>query len=154
MLFTGIFYSRSCSQIKYGYAVLHLRCGNADPQRNKVYYSPIIELDRLNFDKYTKGVDPSFPKYSVRYYNYAIAKWFEIYLQEHYNIAINDIEKYERNATCVVLNDKLKADCNADKTNPDCFFTDKQKLSLLRNTAISESKTPIHENDFCEVIAL
>ena len=147
-----LFCSCCNAQMKYGYAVLHLRCGNNDAQRNTVYYSPVIELDRLNFEKYTKGVDPSFPLYSVRYYNYAIARWFEIYLLEHRKIAFNDPEKYERNVAFNVFDDK--GNCNADKTDPDCFFTDKQKIIKHRNNGISESRSAVHENDFCGVIAL
>src|SRR6187401_1561228 len=86
----------SHAQIKYGYTVLYARCGGDDSQRDKVYFSPIIELDRLNFPKFTDGVDPAIPRLSIRYYNYAIAKWFEIYLKDKYRIAVNDPEKYER----------------------------------------------------------
>ena len=135
-LLAGIFCSRSYSQIKYGYAILYLRCGKEDPERNRIYFSPIVELDRLNFDKYTDGMDPALPKYSVRYYNYAITKWFEIFLEDEYRVAVNHPEKYERRDSCVIFNDMNNGDCNGDKTNPGCFFTDKQKILTSRNNAI------------------
>ncbi|MEP7109814.1 MAG: hypothetical protein ABI760_17595 [Ferruginibacter sp.] len=153
-LTTGIFCFRSYSQIKYGYAVLYLRCGKEDPERNRIYYSPVIELDRLNFDKYIDGMDPAFAKYSVRYYNYAIAKWFELLLKEQFHIAVNVPEKYERNATSVVFDNKNDGSCNDDKTNPGCFFTDKKRLLTKRNNAINEDKLPQHNNAICEVINL
>lgn len=153
-LLTGIFFCHSYSQKKYGYAVLHLRCGGEDPQRNRIYYSPVIELNQLNFGRYTDGVDPTFTKYSVSYYNYAIAKWFELLLKEQYRIAVNDAEKYERNATCVVFDDKNNGDCSEKKTDPACFFTDKKKLIIHRNNAIHESRLTKNKNDICEVINL
>lgn len=145
---------QSYSQKKYGYTVIHLRCDQQDPYRDRIYFSPIIELNQLNFDRYTKGIDPTFPKYSVRYYNYAIAKWFEIFLEEQYGILVNDAEKYERNATCVVFDQKNNNDCNNEKTHPGCFFTEKQKLIAIRDNAIHDSKLPTHAHEICEVIAL
>ncbi len=140
--------------MKYGYAVLYLRCGNDDAHRNKVYFSPVIELDRLNFKKYTDGMDPTFPLYSVRYYNYAITRWFEIFLKEKYQVAINDPEKYERYDTCVVFNNINYGSCSSIKTDPGCFFTSKQQINMLRDQAITESKKPDHQSDICEVIVL
>lgn len=147
-----IFYCSAAAQMKYGYAVLYLRCGNDDAQRDKVYYSPIIELDRLNFNKYTEGVDPEFTKYSVRYYNYAIAKWFEYFLKDRYHISINDAEKYERNSISVVLYDG--GGCSGDKTGTGCFFTNRQQLIRQRNKAIEEIRLPKNETEVCEVVVL
>lgn len=145
---------QSYSQKRYGYAVLHLRCGKEDPEKNRLYYSPVIELNILNFDKYTDGVDPAFPKYSVSYYKYAIARWFELLLKEKYQIWITDPEKYERNVTTVVFDDKNNGDCKDGKTNTGCFFTDKQKLTTKRTNDISESNSPQNNHMICEVIAL
>ncbi|MEP7142690.1 MAG: hypothetical protein ABI707_07460 [Ferruginibacter sp.] len=144
----------SSSQKRYGYAVLHFRCGDHDPQKDRIYYSPIIELNTLNFPKYTDGVDPSIAQYSVRYYNYAISKWFEIYLREKYKILVNPPDKYERKSKSVVYNDSDKAGCNVDKTNPACFFLNKEELSIQRGKAISESKSPENNSITCEVVDL
>lgn len=133
--------------------MLYVRCGNNEPLKNKVYFSPIIELNQLNFPKYTDGVDPAIPKFSVRYYNYAIAKWFEIYLKEKYRIAVNDPEQYERNSISAVYN-KISSNCNGDKTEPACFFTDKEELKRIRQQAITDSKLPAYEPSICEVISL
>ena len=154
VLLSTIFCHRGLSQMKYGYAVLHLRCGNDDAQRNRVYFSPVIELDRLNFEKYTDGMDPSFPKHSIRYYNYAITRWFEIYLKEKHRVHINDPEKYERYDTCVVFDNINSGYCSSIKTDPGCFFTNRQQLTMLRESAITESKKPEHQDDICEVIVL
>ncbi|MBC7888003.1 MAG: hypothetical protein H7Z13_08930 [Ferruginibacter sp.] len=153
LLLISLFSSPTYSQKRYGYAVLYLRCGNTDPQRNRVYFSPVIELNTLNFTRYTVGMDPAFSKYSVRYYNYAIARWFEIFMKEKHKIEMNDPQKYERNATCVVF-DNSKGYCNDDKTSIDCFYTDQKKLILHKNNAISECKLFAHSNDICEVISL
>ena len=142
----------SNAQKKYGYAIIQIRCGKQDPQRNRVYYSPIIELNSLNFEQYTEGIDTSIPTYSVRYYNYAIAKWFEEHLKRQYRIAINDPEKYERGATMVVYN--REGECNADKTSLGCFFTNKDQLAAQRKTAIGESKLESNSGNICEVIEL
>jgi len=142
------------AQKKYGYTVLYLRCGNEEPSKNKVYYSPIIELDRLNFPKFTEGMDPNFPKFSVRYYNYAIAKWFETYLKAQYGVAVNDPEHYQRKATSMVYDNKSDGSCNSDKTEPGCFFTDQQKLILIRKNAITESKLSKNNTTICQVIGL
>lgn len=149
-----IFCCPAWSQMKYGYAVLHLRCGNDDSRRNRVYFSPIIELDRLNFEKYTDGMDPSFAKYSVRYYNYAITRWFEIYLQEKHKVYINDPAKYLRYDTCVVFNNTNNGTCTSNLTNAGCFFTSKQQLKMLRDHAITDSKKPEHQSEICEVVVL
>ncbi|MCW3092414.1 MAG: hypothetical protein JWP81_3483 [Ferruginibacter sp.] len=154
VLLSGICGSRLYAQKKFGYAVLHLRCGAGDPDRNRVYYSPVIELNSLNFDKYTNGMDPAIPRFSVRYYTYAIDKWFEMYLSDKYRVMVNHPDKYERNATSVIFDENNKAHCNDDKTDPGCFFTDKQKLIMHRNKAIAESKLPKHENEICDVISL
>ncbi len=154
VLLSFIFCYPAWSQMKYGYAVLHLRCGNDDSQKNRVYFSPIIELDRLNFEKYTDGMDPSFPKYSIRYYNYAITRWFEMYLEEKHKVYVNDPEKYLRYDTCVVLQNKSSGSCTGDLTNADCFFTNKQLLKIIRDHAIAENKKPEHQSDICEIIVL
>ena len=99
-------------------------------------------------------MDHSIPRNSVRYYNYAIARWFESYLKQRYGIAANDPEKYERNAMSVVLDQKSSEDCDLQKTSAGCFFTNKQKLIEQRNSAILESKLPANANLICEVIAL
>ncbi len=140
------------SQKKFGYAVLYLRCGDKDPNGDRVYYSPVIELDRLNFYPYTDGMDTAITPYSVRYFNYAISKWFEIYLRERYRIAVNDVEKYERDATATVYYYQLTVPCNAEKTSPGCFFTNKEELDKLRDAAIQQSKIVAGENGICEVI--
>ncbi|CAN5462228.1 hypothetical protein BH11BAC3_BH11BAC3_31400 [soil metagenome] len=142
----------SYSQKKYGYAVVEFRCSKNDADRNKVYYSPVIELNGLNFKKYTEGMDTSIPVYSVRYYNYAILKWFEALLKDKYNITLNDPEKYERQSTAVVYN--KSTDCNDSKTDRACFYTDKLQLIAIRNNAINQNKLPANSNNFCEVIVL
>ncbi len=140
------------TQKKYGYAVAYLRCGNEDPQRNKIYYSPVIELNLLNFDKYTEGIDPLIPKFSVRYYNYAMSKWFSIYLKEKHRIAINDPERYLRKDSTVVFT--KDAACNEEKTSEPCFFTDKAELDLQRRKEIDNHRLTEYAPNFCEVIEL
>ena len=154
ILIAGILPLVSDAQKRYGYAILHFKCGSDDPQRNRVYYSPIIELNTLNFPRYTDGIDPAIPVYSVRYYNYAISKWFESFVKQYYNIQINDPNSYERKFKSIVFNEKNASSCNDTKTNADCFFTDKEELSIQREEAVRESKLPIHEAKFCEVISL
>ena len=151
---TVIFQSSAQAQKKYGYAVMYLRCGDEDPQKDRVYFSPMIELNALNFPKYTDGIDPAIPPQSVRYYNYAISRWFEHFLKQYYRVAINDPDKYERKFRSFIFNDTGGAQCNNDKTNIPCFFTDKNQLSLMRENAIRESKLPESEMNHCEVIAL
>lgn len=142
----------SYSQKKYGFAVVEFRCSKNDANRNRVYYSPVIELNGLNFKKYTEGMDTSIPAYSVRYYNYAILKWFEALLKDKYHIALNDPEKYERQSTAVVYN--KSASCNESKMDPSCFYTDEVQLTAIRNDAINENKLSANSNNFCEIIAL
>lgn len=154
MLMFTISIIQLCAQKKYGYTMLHLRCGDRDAQKDKVYFSPVIELNIVDFPKYTKGMDYTIHKYSVRYYNYAIARWFEFYIYQHHGIAVNDPEKYERNAVSVVLDEKSEGGCDLQKINADCFFTDKNKLEAQRNAAILESKQPANANLICEVVAL
>ena len=152
LLFISYFPNHLSAQKKYGYAVVYLRCGNDDHQRNKVYYSPVIELNALNFEKYTRDVDPSIPLYSVRYYNYALSKWFEIYLKEKNKVAINDPEKYLRKDSTVVF---TKSDeCNPDKTNDPCFFMDKSIIDLQRRKEIDEARLGKHASDYCEIVEL
>jgi hypothetical protein len=150
----GIACFKSYSQKRYGYTILYFRCGDDDPQKNRVYYSPVIELNTLNFPQYTDGMDPSIPQYSIRYYNYAISKWFEIYLKDKYKILINTRDKYARKSNSVVYDDKNNAACNDDKTNPGCFFLNKQELSIMRKDAISENRSPKYDSIICEVIDL
>ncbi len=152
LLFSLLICSHSYSQKKYGYAVLYARCSKTDPQRDRIYFSPIIELSVLNFKEYIAGIDPSIPAYSVRYYNYAILKWFEKLLKEKYNVAINDPEKYERQSTAIVFNPN--GNCNADNTNTYCFFTDKLQLVDQRNLSIIENKSPAQVGNVCEVTDL
>ena len=154
ILLAGILPLASDAQKKYGYAILHFRCGSEDPRRDRVYYSPIIELNTLNFPRYTDGIDPAIPVYSVRYYNYAIFKWFESFVKQYYDIMINDADRYERKFESVVFNAKNASSCNETKTSTNCFFTDKYELSIQREDAIRESKLPIHEGKFCEIISL
>ncbi|MEO6546520.1 MAG: hypothetical protein ABIN94_00920 [Ferruginibacter sp.] len=151
VLLAGVFSTLCYSQKKFGYAVLYMRCGKNEPQKNQVYYSPVIELNVLNFNKYTDGVDPAIPKYSVRYYTYAIDKWFEIYLKDKYEVLVNDPDKYERNATSVIFDEQNKARCNDDKTSEECFFSDKEKIAVHRKNAIAEARLPIHQNEYCGV---
>jgi hypothetical protein len=153
-LLAGIACFKSYSQKRYGYAVINFRCGDDDPQKDRVYYSPVIELNTLNFPKYTDGLDPTIAQYSVRYYNYAISKWFEIYLKDSYKILVNHPDKYARKSKSVVYNDSNKAGCNADKTNTGCFFMNKEELSIQRSKAISESRSPENQTIICEVIDL
>ena len=142
------------AQKRYGYAVLGFRCGNQDPERNRLYYSPVIELNTLNFREYTEGIDPAIPLYSVRYYNYAISRWFEMYLKKYHNIQITDPFEYERKFISIVFNTKNAGSCNEQKTDTPCFFTDKNELALQRENAIRESKLPQNAGNTCEVISL
>ena len=146
------FFNHASAQKKYGYAVVYLRCGNDDNQRNKVYYSPVIELNALNFEKYTRDVDPSIPLYSVRYYNYALSKWFEIYLKEKHKVAINEPGKYLRKDSTVVFT--KSSDCNQEKTNTPCFFMDKSAIDLQRRKEIDEARLEKHASDYCEIVEL
>lgn len=132
--------------------MVELRCSKNDANKNKVYYSPVIELNGLNHKKYTEGMDSSIPEYSTRYYNYAILKWFEALLKDKYNIVLNDPEKYERQSTAVVYN--KSANCNEHKTELACFYTDKAQLTAIRNDAINENKQLKNSNNFCEIIEL
>lgn len=154
ILCTCLFSMTSSAQKKYGYAILYFKCGTDDPSRDRIYYSPIVELNTLNFARYTEGIDPAIPIYSVRYYNYAISKWFEMFIKQYYNIQVNDPNRYERKFTSIVFNSENTQSCNDTKTNPDCFFTDKNELLIKRENAIKESKLPIYENTTCEVISL
>ncbi|MEO5891549.1 MAG: hypothetical protein ABIQ31_14960 [Ferruginibacter sp.] len=74
VLLASIVSFKSSAQKKYGYTVLYFRCGDADAERDSIYYSPVIELNTLNFPPHTEGMDPAIAPYSVRYYNYALAK--------------------------------------------------------------------------------
>jgi hypothetical protein len=154
LLLTTLFNLKADAQKRYAYAILNMRCGNQYPDRDRVYFSPIIELNTLNFPMYTEGIDPSIPMYSVRYYNYALLKWFELFIKQHYNIQVTDPEKYERKFTSVVLNEKNALSCNDQKTNAACFFTDKNELITKRDNAIKESKLLVSENHICEVVPL
>jgi hypothetical protein len=154
IILEGIACNSSFSQKKYGYAVINFRCGDNEPGKDRVYYSPVIELNSLNFPQYTDGIDPAIPKYSVRYYNYAISKWFEIYLREKYQILINSEDKYARKSTSVVYNDKNNGTCDDDKMNRDCFFLIREELLIIRNRKIIESSSPDKKALICEVIEL
>ncbi|MEO6723344.1 MAG: hypothetical protein ABIN67_23455 [Ferruginibacter sp.] len=154
ILLTGVFYLRADAQKKYAYAILNMRCGNEQPHRDRLYFSPIIELNTLNFPKYTEGIDPAIPIYSVRYYNYALLKWFELFIKQYYNIQVTDPEKYERKFTSVLFNEKNSLSCNDQKTNIDCFFTDKNELAARRDKAIKETKLLVTQNQICEVVSL
>jgi hypothetical protein len=153
-LLNGISCCKSFSQKRYGYTVLNFRCGDNDPQRNRVYFSPVIELNALNFPRYTDGIDTAIPQFSVRYYNYAISKWFEIYLWKKHKILVNTPDRYARKSTSVIYNDENTAGCNDDKTNSGCFFMDKEELSIKRMNAINESRSPEYDRTICEVIDL
>jgi hypothetical protein len=147
-----IIHSEAQTPKKYGYAIAYLRCGSEDSQRNKIYYSPVIELNLLNFDKYTDGIDPLIPKFSVRYYNYAMSKWFSIYLKEKHRVAINHPERYLRKDSTVVFS--KSAACNEDKTSEPCFFTDKAQLDLQRRKEIDEHRLKDYAPNFCEIVEL
>jgi hypothetical protein len=151
---SGIFQFAAVAQKRYGYAIMGLRCGNQDPERNRIYYSPIIELNTLNFPRYAEGIDPAIPLYSVRYYNYAISKWFEFHLKQYHNVRVTDPEEYQRKFTSVVFKATNAATCNDEKTDASCFFTDKDELSLQREKAIRENKSALHAGTTCEVISL
>lgn len=150
LLAAGIISLHSYAQKRYGYAILMMRCGDDDSNRNIVYFSPVIELNGLNFKKYTDGMDPAIPLHSVRYYNYAILKWFEIYLRQSKNIAYNHPERYERKASAMIYN--RRGNCNNDKTLIGCFFTDKNELALQRTQALKEARLDTNTSDFCEVV--
>lgn len=154
ILLAGIFKFDAGAQKRYGYAILNMRCGDEDPNRDRVYYSKIIELNALNFPMYTTDMDPSIPIYSVRYYNYALLKWFESFVKQYYNIQVTDPKKYERKFTAVVLNAKNALSCNDQKTNTACFFTDKNELTIQRDKAIKEAKLSISQHHICEVVSL
>lgn len=144
------FFHTASGQKKYGYAVVYMRCGADDNLRNTVYFSPVIELNALNFEKYTSGIDASIPLYSVRYYNYALSKWFEIYLKEKHKVLINDPEKYLRKDSTIVFT--RSADCNPDKTNEACFFMHRDQLEQMRRKQIDEAKLSEHSPEYCEII--
>ena len=152
LLLFPAFLMQVSAQKKYGYAVVYLRCGDEDNLRDMVYYSPVIELNALNFEKYTKGMDPTIPQYSVRYYNYALSKWFEIYLKEKHKVAINHPDKYLRKDSTVVFTKSI--DCNSDKTSQPCFYTDKNQLDLIRRKEIDDAKLIEHSADYCEIVEL
>ena len=142
------------AQKRYGYTVLHFRCGDDDSQRDRVYYSPIIELNTLNFPQYTDGVDPAIAPFSVRYYNYAISKWFELYLRDRYKILTNTPDKYQRRSKTVIFNESNSVDCNPDKTNAPCFFMNKEELASKRAHDIAVNRLPDSSNNFCEIVDL
>ncbi|MEJ7586193.1 MAG: hypothetical protein WKI04_01400 [Ferruginibacter sp.] len=153
-LFSGNCWFKIYAQKKYGYTILHFRCGNSDPQKDRIYYSPLVELNTLNFPEYTMGMDPSIIPHSARYYNYAISKWFEIYLKDKYKIRINSPDKYARKSITAVYNNTKQADCNDDKTSPGCFFLNREELSVQRKDAINKSRAPDNKTAVCEVIDL
>jgi hypothetical protein len=142
------------AQKKYGYTVLQFRCGDNDAERDRLYYSPVIELNTLNFARYTEGIDPAIPQYSVRYYNYAIAKWFENYLSDKYKVFINTPGKYARKSKTVIFNERNKADCNDTKTSPPCFFLSQEELAEIRKSDIAEQRGTTHSGAVCEVTDL
>ena len=142
------------AQKRYGYAVLYYRCGKEKPEKNRMYVGPVIELNVLNFPRYTDGIDPAIALYSVRYYNYAISKWLEEYLASHKLVIPGDPEKYQRKFRSVIFNEQQAAECNPDKTAMPCFFTDKAALIILRANDIRENRTPEKENNICEVVEL
>ena len=155
-MLTGLIFYIACfdtySQKRYGYTVLYFRCGDNEPGKDRVYYSPIIELNTLNFPQYTDGVDPAFAKYSVRYYNYAISKWFESFLSEKHKV-MNSLDRYARHSNTVIYNDSNGQGCDIDKTNNSCFFLNREELSRRRKQEINESRAKI-DSTFCEVIDL
>lgn len=152
LLLTAITHYEAYTQKKYGYAVIHFKCGKEIPLKSRIYYGPVIELSLVNFEKYLAGIDPQLPLHSVRYYNYALGRWFDRYLQDRHHLALNDPEKYVHESTMVVFNEKGL--CNADKTAIGCFFTDKEYLVSLRNKAIHKSRDPDLADTICEVIDL
>lgn len=154
LLFTIASCLKSFTQKKYGYAVLQFRCGNDDAQKDRVYYSPVIELNTLNFPQFTDQLDPSIALHSVRYYNFAISKWFEIFLKDKYGIPVNDPAKYARKSHAVIYNEGNKNACDDKKTNPDCFFINKDELLKKRKGEIMQSKGADNRKSFCEVLDL
>ena len=154
MLMTGIHCCSAYAQKKYGYISFNFRCGDNDPQRDRIYFSPVIELNTLNFQKYTEGMDPGFVPFSVQYYNYAMGKWFEAYLREHYKVFTNESGKYARRSTTVIYHEGNEQACNDDKTISGCFYLSKDELELKRKHAIAEARDSQNSSSICEVIDL